>query len=226
MPDRNNVASAVARKIRKVLSDGGSGEHAAGVQWFFKEEIKSHGWCTGDLRRAMRRCRREILQEHDLDFLLTVADELFDGTVLEEKIAGVFLLEQLDAQFGDREFRMFESWLDRISSWADHDALVHDLIAPMVIAGAGQPCVSLGEVAPSLAPPRGLRGADSRGAGENILPRDRKTFGLAARRPRRHGTEGPGLVAAGNGKGRPGTHRAISDEDSGTGSATGVADRL
>jgi 3-methyladenine DNA glycosylase AlkD len=40
----------------------------------------------------------------------------------------------LDAQFGDREFRMFESWLDRISSWADHDALVHDLIAPMVVA--------------------------------------------------------------------------------------------
>jgi len=134
MPDRNNVASAVARKIRKVLSDGGSGEHAAGVQWFFKDEIKSHGWYTGDLRRAMRRCRREILQEHDLDFLLAVADELFDGTVLEEKIAGVFLLEQLDAQFGDREFRMFESWLDRISSWADHDALVHDLIAPMVTA--------------------------------------------------------------------------------------------
>jgi 3-methyladenine DNA glycosylase AlkD len=54
--------------------------------------------------------------------------------VLEEKVAAVFLLENLHAQFGDREFRMFESWLDRISSWADHDALVHDLIAPMVVA--------------------------------------------------------------------------------------------
>jgi 3-methyladenine DNA glycosylase AlkD len=29
---------------------------------------------------------------------------------------------------------MFEAWLDRISSWADHDALVHNLIAPMVAA--------------------------------------------------------------------------------------------
>jgi 3-methyladenine DNA glycosylase AlkD len=35
---------------------------------------------------------------------------------------------------GDTEFRLFESWLHRISSWADHDALVHDLIAPMVAA--------------------------------------------------------------------------------------------
>ena len=82
----------------------------------------------------MRRCRREILREHDFDFLATVADELFVGAVLEEKVAAVFLLEKLDAQFGDREFRMFESWLDRISSWADHDGLVHYLIAPMVAA--------------------------------------------------------------------------------------------
>jgi 3-methyladenine DNA glycosylase AlkD len=123
----------VAAQIRSALKDGGSAEHAAGVQWFFKEEIKSHGWYTGDLRRAVRDCRRDILSEHDFDFLVAVADELFSGAVLEEKIAAVFLLEKLDAQFGDREFRIFEAWLDRISSWADHDALVHYLIAPMIV---------------------------------------------------------------------------------------------
>jgi len=53
--------------------------------------------------------------------------------VLEEKVAAVFLLENMDAQFGDHEFVLFESWLDRISSWADHDALVHYLISPMVV---------------------------------------------------------------------------------------------
>jgi len=56
------------------------------------------------------------------------------GPVLEEKIAAVFLLEKMDAHFTDREFRLFEAWLDRISSWADHDGLVHCLIAPMVAA--------------------------------------------------------------------------------------------
>ena len=86
------------------------------------------------LRRAIRGCRREILREHDFKFLTNVADQLFSGPVLEEKTAGVFLLEALDAQCGDREFRMFELWLDRISSWADHDGLVHYLIAPMVAA--------------------------------------------------------------------------------------------
>jgi 3-methyladenine DNA glycosylase AlkD len=115
-----------------VLKNGGSAEHGAGVQWFFKDEIKSHGWYTADLRRAAVRFRREVRKEHGLDFLIEVADRLFSGPVLEEKIAAVFLLEKLDGEFGDAEFKLFETWLDRISSWSDHDALVHDLIAPMI----------------------------------------------------------------------------------------------
>ncbi len=124
--------SSVAMQIRAALKNGGSTDHAAGVQWFFKEEIKSHGWYTADLRRAMRRVRREILREHDFDFLVKVADQVFSGTVLEEKIAAVFLLEQAGGQCDDRQFHLFETWLDRLGSWADHDALVHDLIAPMI----------------------------------------------------------------------------------------------
>jgi 3-methyladenine DNA glycosylase AlkD len=131
MPQLNTPA-AVAAQIRRALRNGGSAEHAAGVQWFFKDEIKSHGWYTADLRRASVRFRREVRKEHGLDFLVEIADHLFAGSVLEEKVAAVFLLEKLDAEFSDSEFKLFESWLDRISSWADHDALVHDLIAPMI----------------------------------------------------------------------------------------------
>jgi 3-methyladenine DNA glycosylase AlkD len=127
-----STPAAVAAQIRRALKDSGSSEHAAGVQWFFKDEIKSHGWYTAALRRVALRSRREIRKEHSLDFLIKVADELFSGSVLEEKVFAVFLLEKLDSEFGDAEFKLFESWLDRISSWADHDALVHDLIAPMV----------------------------------------------------------------------------------------------
>lgn len=133
-PQFGGTPSEVAAQIRSALKGGGSDEHASGVQRFFKDEVRPHGWYTADLRRAVRRCRREILRKHDLDFLVKVADELFAGSVLEEKVAAVFLLEKMEAQFGDREFRMFESWLDRISSWADHDGLVHYLISPMVAA--------------------------------------------------------------------------------------------
>ena len=44
------------------------------------------------------------------------------------------LLEGMTGQFGRGEFKLFESWLDRVSTWADHDALVHYLVGPMIAA--------------------------------------------------------------------------------------------
>jgi 3-methyladenine DNA glycosylase AlkD len=134
MTTRKPSPATIAAEVRRLLQDGGSAEHAEGVQWFFKEEVKSHGWYTAKLRSVAVRFRRRIRPEFGLGFLLQVADELFAGRVLEEKIFAVFVLEKLSEEFGDAEFRLFESWLPRISSWADHDALVHYLIAPMVAA--------------------------------------------------------------------------------------------
>ncbi len=132
MAKRQITPEYIAAHIRRVLKDGGSAPHAEGVQWFFKEEIKSRGWYTAELRKVALRFRRTILRERDMGFLLKVADRLFRGRVLEEKIFAVFLLEKLTDEFGDAEFSLFEAWLGRIGSWADHDALVHYLIAPLV----------------------------------------------------------------------------------------------
>ncbi len=137
MPKRQTPAY-IAAHIRRVLKDGGSAPHAEGVQWFFKEEIKSRGWYTAELRKVAACFRRTILHERDMDFLLKVADKLFQGRVLEEKVFAVLLLEKLVDRFGDSEFRLFESWLSRISSWADHDGLGHYLIAPMLTAKAAR----------------------------------------------------------------------------------------
>lgn len=134
MTKRGPTPSRIAVQLRRSLRDGGSAEHAAGVQWFFKEEIRSHGWYTAALRREAVRQRRAMLEASGLNFVVRVADRLFSGRVLEEKVFGVFLLEKLTENFGDAEFDLFESWLDRIRSWADHDALAHYLIAPMVAA--------------------------------------------------------------------------------------------
>jgi hypothetical protein len=54
---------AAAAEIRRSLKGEGSAEHAEGVRWFFKEEIKSHGWYTSDLRRLAVRCRKAIQKE-------------------------------------------------------------------------------------------------------------------------------------------------------------------
>lgn len=134
----------IAAHIRRVIRDGGSAPHAAEVQWFFKQEVQSRGWYTHELRKVANRFRRALLNEHGLDYLVQVADELFTGDILEEKVMAVFLLQgsagtalplsrpKSRCEFGDEEFKLFERWLNRVGSWADHDALVQYLIGPMI----------------------------------------------------------------------------------------------
>jgi 3-methyladenine DNA glycosylase AlkD len=135
---RKITPSNVAAEIRRVLKDGGSPDHAEQAQWFFKDEIKSHGWYTAALRKTAVQFRRAIAREHGMDFVVLVADKLFSGRNLEEKVFAVFLLEKQTDNFGDDEFQLFASWLDRVSSWADHDALAHDLLAPMMAADSAR----------------------------------------------------------------------------------------
>ena len=133
MPNRKITPEYIADHIRRLLKDGGSAPHSEEVQWFFKEEVKSRGWYTAELRKVAVRMRRSIIREKGIEFLVRVADQLFSGRVLEEKIFAVFLLENQTGLLTGKDFRLFVSWLDRVGSWADHDALAHDLLAPMLI---------------------------------------------------------------------------------------------
>jgi 3-methyladenine DNA glycosylase AlkD len=126
-------AAYIANHLRTVLKTGGSAPHTEEAQRFFKHEVTSRGWYTAELRKLARRFTKVLKNDAGLAYLVEVADLLFDGDVLEEKILAVFLLEEEVGEFGDREFRLFELWLRRLGSWADHDALVHYLIAPMVV---------------------------------------------------------------------------------------------
>jgi len=122
----------IAAHIRRVLLDGASAPHTAEVEWFFKQEIQSRGWRAKELRAVAVRFRRAILADRDHQFLVAVADKLFRGRVLEEKVFAVLMLQGITDRFGDAEFKLFESWLDRISTWADHDAVASYLLGPMV----------------------------------------------------------------------------------------------
>jgi 3-methyladenine DNA glycosylase AlkD len=122
----------IAAHIRRVLLDGASAPHTEEVQRFFKEEIQSRGWYTHELRKVAVRLRKAILTDRDQDFLLAVSDKLFRGRVLEEKVFAVLQLQGLTKKFGEAEFKLFASWLPRVSTWADHDALASFLLGPMI----------------------------------------------------------------------------------------------
>jgi len=77
---------------------------------------------------------------------------------------------------------LFESWLDRISSWADHDGRLHYLIAPMVAANPARvkDVFRWGKVRAIAASAGSLRGPDPRSAGENAFPADRDALRFPA----------------------------------------------
>ena len=184
MPKRKLTPAYIAAHIRRVIRDGGSAPHAAEVQWFFKEEVKSRGWYTGELRKLSVRFRRTLLREMGYDFLLKVADGLFAGRVLEEKVFAVFLLEKLTGEFGEHEFRLFESWLERVSSLGRSrcaDALpdrAHD-------GGRSQTsgaCLCVGPASEPVAAACGVRRAHPGNEEENVLPASGETVGRPATR--------------------------------------------
>jgi 3-methyladenine DNA glycosylase AlkD len=146
----SKAPSYIAKHIRQVLINGASAPHTEEVQRFFKHEVQSRGWYTHELRRVAVRFRRTILADNDQAYLLRVADQLFRGDVLQQKIFAVVMLQGIVKGFGRGEFKLFESWLDRVSNWADHDALVHYLIGPLISA-------AMGKAPQSLASARGRR---------------------------------------------------------------------
>jgi len=134
MAKRTISPQYIADHIRRVLKDGGSAPHSEEVQHFFKEQVQSRGWYTAELRKLAIRFRRSIERERGMEFVVQVADRLFSGRVLEEKVFAVFLLENQTKSFAAGEFQLFASWIDRVTSWADHDSLAHCLLSPMVSA--------------------------------------------------------------------------------------------
>jgi hypothetical protein len=72
-------ASYIAAHLRTVLKTGGSAPHTEEVQRFFKQEITSRGWYTGEIRKLARRFTKVLKNDAWLKYLVEVADLLFVG---------------------------------------------------------------------------------------------------------------------------------------------------
>ncbi len=123
----------IADHLRTVLKNGASAPHTAEVQRFFKNEIQSRGWYTDELRKLARRFSRVVANDAGIDYLFDVCDNLFRGRVLEEKVLAVLMLEDKVDDLTEAHFKRLIAWLDRVSTWADHDALASYLLGPLMV---------------------------------------------------------------------------------------------
>ena len=125
-------AAALWKATRQQLKAAADPEFAAGLRWFFKEPVKPYGVRTPQVRELARLAYREVkhwpVQERD-----RFVTELWKSGRLEEGAMVCHLYWRFAKACGEREFRMFEQWIDRyVRNWSHCDGVSTWLIAASI----------------------------------------------------------------------------------------------
>lgn len=129
MADRVQQLLKSTRAQLKALADP---EFEASARWFFKEPVKPYGVRTPQLRELARVAYGDV--KHwpvaDRDRFVT---ELWKSGMLEEGVIVSHLYRRFAKSCEEREFRMFEQWIDRyVRNWAHCDGVSTWLIAACI----------------------------------------------------------------------------------------------
>ena len=129
MANRVQDLLKVTRAQLKAVADP---EFAAGVRRFFKEPVQPHGVPAPQVREVARLAYRELKQwpVAERDRFVT---ELWSSGVLEEGSVVCYVYRRFAKSCDQREFRMFENWLDRyVTNWGHCDGVSTWLIAASI----------------------------------------------------------------------------------------------
>ena len=126
------TAAALLKDIRARLKAAADPEFEAGLRWFFKEPVKPYGVRTPLLRELARLAYAQVkhwpVAERD-----RFVTELWKSGMLEEGVVVTHLYRRFAKSCGEREFRMFEQWVDRyVTNWSNCDGVSTWLIAACI----------------------------------------------------------------------------------------------
>jgi 3-methyladenine DNA glycosylase AlkD len=127
-----NRIQDLLKSTRARLKAAADPEFEAGVRWFFKEPVNPYGVRTPQLRELARLAYAEVkhwpVGERDL-----FVTELWKSGMLEEGVIVCHLYRRFAKSCNEREFRMFEQWIDRyVTNWANCDGVSTWLIAASI----------------------------------------------------------------------------------------------
>jgi 3-methyladenine DNA glycosylase AlkD len=111
-------AAALLKDIRSELKAAADPKFEAGLRWFFKEPVKPYGVRTPLLRELARLAYAQVrhwpVAERD-----RFVTELWKSGMLEEGVIVSHLYRRFAKSCGEREFDMFERWIDRyVRNWS------------------------------------------------------------------------------------------------------------
>lgn len=126
------TVAALLKDIRSQLKAAADPEFEAGLRWFFKEPVRPYGVRTPLLRQMARMAYAQV--KHwpiaDRDRFVT---GLWKSGMVEEGAIVCHLYRRFAKSCGDREFRMFEQWINRyVRNWSHCDGVSTWLIAASI----------------------------------------------------------------------------------------------
>lgn len=124
--------AALLKTVRAKLKAAADPEFEAGLRWFFKEPVKPYGVRTPQVRELARLAYHEVkhwpIGERD-----RFVTELWKSGMLEEGALVEHLYRRFAKSCNEREFRMFEHWVDRyVRNWSHCDGVSTWLIAASI----------------------------------------------------------------------------------------------
>ncbi len=127
-----NRVQDLLKATRAQLKAAADPEFEAGLRWFFKEPVKPYGVRTPQLRELARLAYAQVkhwpVTERD-----RFVTELWKSGMLEESAIICHLYRRFAKSCGEREFRMFEQWIDRyVTNWSSCDGVSTWLIAASI----------------------------------------------------------------------------------------------
>jgi 3-methyladenine DNA glycosylase AlkD len=126
------TVAGLVKSTRARLRAAADPEFASGLRWFFKEPVKPYGVRTPQVRELARLAYREVKQWPVVD-RDRFADQLWKSGMLEEGVLVTHFYRRFGKSCGQREFAMFERWIDRyVTNWSNCDGVSTWLLAACI----------------------------------------------------------------------------------------------
>jgi len=134
MPDAQVTPEGMARQAVGRLKALGDPVRAAGVQWYFKETVKSFGVRTPDIRRLAAELYRTVKDTWCVADAVALCDLLYPERELETKGLATLILVRFKKEFSKAMLDRIKGWLagNYLDSWAAVDGLCPNAVGTLI----------------------------------------------------------------------------------------------
>lgn len=122
----------IISQIRQELEQNANEEIRANSTRFFKEEIKTYGFKTADVRKMAKKYYKAI-PDKSKPGIFALCEDLLSSDYMEESFIAFEWSYNLRDQYEPEDFAVFERWVgDYVNNWAKCDTLCNHTVGTFI----------------------------------------------------------------------------------------------